>query len=279
MPLNQDRARDVFEKLGRNLGKLSARPTPKNVHQFRTCSRRLQALLEELVPELSRNERKLHKLVSRLRKRVGKIRDFDAQISALRTLKLSDKDGSKAQLLRALTQARSRRVKKLDRAFDRETIRELGKRLKRVRGAIQVPQNAEPLRVALRLLAGESQDRSPLTEERLHQYRILGKRARYLVEFAVDTPETHQAIEQLKRMQDALGDWHDWLTLTQSAQERFGGVQQSALVAALHNLTRTRFRRAVEVVMQTRAALLDTPVEIPRRTVTPAPEAARAAIA
>jgi CHAD domain-containing protein len=79
----------------------------------------------------------------------------------------------------------------------------------------------------------------------VHQYRLLGKRARYAAEFASKSPESAQFIAQIERVVDALGDWHDWLTLTQSAAARLGDVRQSSLVAALHNVTGAKFRNAV----------------------------------
>ena len=42
-----------------------------------------------------------------------------------------------------------------------------------------------------------------------------------------------------------MGNWHDWLTLTQTAAKRLGDVNQSSLVAALHNVTGGKFRQAV----------------------------------
>ena len=42
-----------------------------------------------------------------------------------------------------------------------------------------------------------------------------------------------------------VGNWHDWLTLTQTAAKRLGDVNQSSLVAALHNVTGGKFRHAV----------------------------------
>ena len=71
------------------------------------------------------------------------------------------------------------------------------------------------------------------------------KRARYAAEFAPKSAEAAQFITQLKRLQDAVGNWHDWLTLTQAAAKRLGDVNQSSLVAALHNVTAGKFRHAV----------------------------------
>jgi CHAD domain-containing protein len=85
----------------------------------------------------------------------------------------------------------------------------------------------------------------PVSEDVLHQYRTVVKRARYAAEFAPKSAEAAQFISQVKRLQDAVGNWHDWLTLTQSASKRLGDVSQSSLVAVLHNVTGSKFRHAV----------------------------------
>ena len=60
--------------------------------------------------------------------------------------------------------------------------------------------------------------------------------------------EASQFIAQVKRLQDALGNWHDWLLLTEAAAERLGDVNQSSLVALLHNVTGGKFRQAVAAI-------------------------------
>ena len=113
----------------------------------------------------------------------------------------------------------------------------------------------------------------PVTEALLHQYRILSKRARYAAEFAESSTEAEQFIAGLKRIQDALGDWHDWLTLTQTASEHLGEVRESPLIAELHNVTGAKFRRAVAVLSQMRARGPASP--LPLRKCRPAHVAAR----
>jgi CHAD domain-containing protein len=95
--------------------------------------------------------------------------------------------------------------------------------------------------------------RGTLTEDLLHHYRIIGKRARYIAELAPPSAEATQFITQLKHMQDAAGDWHDWFTLTHTAAKRLGDVHESSLVAALHNVTGAKFRNAVTALSALRA--------------------------
>jgi len=247
MPVDSKKSRLAFQKLNRHLSKLTTKTAPKSVHKFRTYSRRVETLVGELAPERSRNDKKLLKLLARLRKRAGRVRDLDVQIASLRGLKISQEPRRKSQLLRQLSEDRTKREKKLAANFDKQTVRELRKRLKRAA--------SEPLSIALRQVDALGRDDAPLTEKVLHQYRIAGKRARYIAELAGDNPQAQSVVDQLKHMQDVIGDWHDSLKLTERAEELFGGVLDSGLVAALRNVTRAKFHQAFEALNNTRVAL------------------------
>jgi CHAD domain-containing protein len=94
-----------------------------------------------------------------------------------------------------------------------------------------------------------------MTEKALHACRIAGKHARYIAELAVDTPEASLFIEELKRAQDAIGEWHDIVKLKQKAEKRFGSASDSALVSMLQNVSRARFRAACNALTSTLSAL------------------------
>ena len=240
-------------RLERQLLKLAAKPAPENVHHFRTYARRVEAVLNATAPELKRNEKKLLKLLGRLRKRAGKIRDLDVQIAALRNLKIPDDQERKSQLLRALSEERARRQARLAKSLNQEDVRELRKRLKRAPNAI--PNDIDALALAARQLSALHPDNAAVTEQTLHQYRIAGKRARYLAELSKD-PEAVRMVGVLKRMQDVIGDWHDWLKLSELAQKRFGQTHNSVLLSALRNVTQAKFRQAVHALAEARASLI-----------------------
>ncbi len=259
MPVDQEHIKSVLEKLNRQLPKLANKPQPKNVHQFRTNARRLEAVLEEVAPDIGRNEKKLLKQLARLRRKAGRVRDLDVQVAALRSLKIPHDAGRKAQLLRTLVETRAKREQKLAKALDTETVRELKRRLKRAATDLQIPDNVEPLVLATRMFTRVNHTQSPLTEKILHGYRIAGKRVRYVAELAGDVPEAQPILEKLKVMQDALGSWRDWLLLTETAEKIFSDVPDSALVSALRNVTRAKLRQAMQVVTNTRTSLLSKP--------------------
>src|SRR5271165_3404407 len=252
MSIAPKRSRVVFQKLEEDLVKLSSKPRAENVHRFRTGTRRLQILLGELSPKLDRNQKKLLKLLGRIRKRAGKVRDLDVQLAALRALKMPREPRRKTQLVNHLIELRGEQEKKLRKAVDKDTVREIRKRLKRASKNFKPQVSRDPLPVARGMLERINREDAPVTEALLHQYRILSKRARYAAEFAPRSTEAERFIAMLKRMQDALGDWHDWLTLTQTAREHLGEVPESSLVAELHNVTGAKFRHAVSVLSQMR---------------------------
>jgi CHAD domain-containing protein len=255
MPIDLKRSRLAFHRLGRELSKLAKNPAPESVHKFRTNSRRVEAVLSEVAAVPNRNDKKLLKLLSRLRKKAGRVRDLDVEIASLRSLKIPEGNGHKSQFVDALVQERTKHEQKLAKAFNRETADEVRKRLKRAVGEIDIPKNADPLALTRSKLAKLGRDHVTLTEKTLHQYRIIGKRARYIAELADHDAEAKRVVDQLKHMQDVIGDWHDWLKLTQRAEALFGGVRDSALVAMLRNVTQAKFRQSVDAVAETRAAL------------------------
>jgi len=67
---------------------------------------------------------------------------------------------------------------------------------------------------------------------------------------------------RLKRIQDALGRWHDWLTLTQSASENLGEMRDSSLVRKLHNVTGAKSPQCVAVLAKPSQAV-PAPRDIP----------------
>lgn len=255
MLLHSKNTRTTFRKLGRQMSKLSGKSAPENVHKFRTSSRRVEVLVSDLAGSRSGNDKKLLKLLGGLRKKAGHVRDLDVQSTALRSLKIPQEPARKSQLMRALAEERAKREKKLAKSLDKQTVAEVRRRMKRAAAGLQIPKNTDPLSLARKMLNDLEVDPGNVTEKTLHQFRIVGKRARYVAEFAGKSAEANRLIAQLNHMQDVIGDWHDWVQLEDRAGKLFGAVQDSALVAALHNITRAKFRQAVTTLAETRSAL------------------------
>ncbi len=252
MSIPPKRSSEVFQKLERDVIKLSSKPQAADVHRFRTGTRRIQILLGELSSHMDRNQKKLLKELGWIRRRAGKVRDLDVQLAALRNLKIPQEPRRKTELMHHLIELREDQEKKLRKAVDAKAVREIRKRLKRARKNFHPEASRDPLAVARAMLDRLDRAAAPLSEAVLHQYRILSKRARYAAEFSEQSAEAAKFIAGVKRIQDAVGDWHDWLTLTQTANKHLGEVRESPLVAELHNVTGAKFRHAVAVLSQTR---------------------------
>jgi len=255
MLLDHADVRPVFRKLSRQLSKLGSKSAPDAVHKFRTSSRRVEVLVTDLAQERSRNDKKLLKLLDRLRKKSGRVRDLDVEIAALRSLKIPQEPARKSRLMRTLAEERANREKKLIKVLNKKTIAEVRKRLKRTAGTLEIPGTTNPVEVAMRKITELEVGNSAVSEQTLHSFRLASKRARYIAEMAGHDAEGMRLVEQLKRMQDAIGDWHDWEQLARRAEKLYGGAQDSALVAALRNVTRAKFRQAVNVLTETRSTL------------------------
>jgi len=255
MPINLERIRRGFQKLDRQLSKVAKKVSPENVHKFRTSSRRVETVLDELAARTDRNAEKLSKQLARIRKQAGRVRDLDIQIASLGGLKGPEANGQRSKLLQSLLEERALREKKLVKALDKKATAETHKRLKRAVSKLALSRSIDPLAITLNKLAQLGRDHVPLTEKTLHQYRIIGKRARYIAELSDKQPGAAVVVEQLKRMQDVIGDWHDWLELSDRAERLLGSVKDSALVAMLRNVTRAKFRQGVDALVEARTAL------------------------
>jgi CHAD domain-containing protein len=258
MVLASERCKWIFRKMDRDLLRVSSEPTPESVHDFRTSSRRLETLLQKLLPAADRNQKKLLKLLSRIRKRAGKIRDIDVQLAALRSFKVPQEPRRKSRLMHRLIEVRVQHERKLAKSLTKRRILEVRKRIKRSSKGLEITSGREPLFVAKEILSKITLTET-FNDELLHRYRLAVKQARYAAEFAPKSVDSAQFIAGLKQLQDALGNWHDWMTLTHTATEHLGEVSQSSLVAALHNVTRIKFRHAV-------AAVSAAHTEFPRST-------------
>lgn len=245
MATTAERGKLIFRKTERALSRLTSQQHAEAVHSFRTATRRLEILLEQLLPYEDRNNRKLLKMLNRMRKRAGKVRDLDVQLAALRSLKVPLEPRRKTQLLERLIGLRVQHEKRLAKLLTKNEVRDIRRRLKKAAKSARWKAGRDPFEVSREILCAAPLAEGPASEDTLHRCRVAVKRARYAAEFAAESRGATQRVAELKRLQDALGNWHDWMTLTETATEQFGDVNQSSVVAALNNVTRGKFRQAV----------------------------------
>lgn len=217
---------------------VESKPKPRTVHKLRTTIRRVEALLPDEDETQTRAERRLRKQLARVRRRAGKVRDADVHRMALASL---DVDGDAADAREivsdALAKQRTKRVKKLVRTLGEERDRGIVKRLREIVGSAVVTREAHDERLVLATVVADFAHAlgaaAPLGAETLHDFRINTKRLRYVAESALPAPNAAVAVAELKRVQDAIGGWHDWTTLIERARKALGAREGAAFLAAI----------------------------------------------
>src|SRR6202158_1351099 len=165
MPIALDRSQLAFHKTERALLKLSSGQNAESVHGFRTTTRRLETLLEQLLPELDRNQKKLLKILNRIRRRAGKVRGLVVQLAALRSLKVPQEPRRKTQLMHRLIELRAKHEKKFRKLLTKNAIRELRKRLKRGATEVRPETSRDALTVARAMLNEVVRPVGPVSED------------------------------------------------------------------------------------------------------------------
>jgi CHAD domain-containing protein len=259
-----------LHKLGRLLEEMPEGVTVERVHDLRTTVRRLETLGSVLSPSGFQQSKPVKRL-ARLRRRAGKVRDLDVQMHLLSSLRIEAGVRDKARLLQSLEVMREKQAKRLLKLLRDFNVRSLQKSLRRLLAAPPQPARVERQRrqqwlaQAMDQFTGAVRRRPQLQEQNLHDFRMDCKRVRYLAEMAVPHPRARAWVERLKRIQDAVGEWHDSVVLWQRAESLLDDGRPAPLVNALRIRAQNRLSHALQVAEEQRRALLAMRAEVPRK--------------
>jgi CHAD domain-containing protein len=234
----------------------------QDVHLLRTTIRRLEV-------QLADPPAKVAKSLKDLRKEAGKVRDIDVHLALLKPPlsrpRSPDRDAvSTAQeKLRAIL--KSRHDRRLDSLQHMVTA-------VRPRLVAKLPALAE--RAALHLSGARDAQhqtrqareqflqltrRVPTDPGQLHRLRIKTKRLRYAMEPLEAFPDAAELAEKFKHVQDAVGTWHDWATLTLLAQRKLPSSDAEPLCAVLQARTGREYRKARRAAQNVRSWMSGKP--------------------
>ena len=262
MDASASQLQNLVKKLGGIFPDLSRQPTPERVHKLRTTIRRLEVLIASSgFPK--KQQDKAFKLLKKLRRRAGKVRDIDIQSAALGSVNIRREEKFKAELLDELHEIRRKREKKLMATLKPKFRSRLRKRLGTLRAGVKVPSSQDRASHALaqaQVLQKASAEHKPTTIEELHGLRIRCKRVRYAFELAKGFGPAEQYIKALKSMQDSLGELNDWSTLSETVSERAAPV--SPLLAAVRTIAAAKRADARRVCAAGMAQLAN--LEVPK---------------
>lgn len=264
MPVNARELHTRVGKLRKSLKDFPKDPVVDQVHDLRTRTRRVESILNALELDFG-NEAKVLRMLKPLRRRAGKVRDMDVFTSYVIELGLKDDPNCVVRLVHHLGRERERQARKLHALVSKDSA-ELRSRLKDTRrtldGAVECFEksncelrsnsdaDAAPLHAvssALRL-SQELAAVKRLGRNNLHPYRIEVKRLRYVLEMAdSDSGPQHELIGHLKTVQDAIGEWHDWLELSAMAEDILRHQGKCKLLQVIGRTAERKFADALRM--------------------------------
>ena len=266
MASDSNRTQALFDKLQR-ISRRSSGAKPETVHQFRTTIRRVETLLATT---------SAHPWSEGTEAPQAARRGCGAAPARFATWMYRSEPWAACGWSRSPATGRGswrswrRRApsgkSKLLLAFQNEVDGGLHKRLGRTATRLQqeFPKPAQRdadeqrfLAAALDKFAAVVKQHPALSEGNLHDFRMGCKRVRYLAEMAGEGPKVAAVIEQLKRIQDSVGSWHDWLTLTATAESVLSPSGQVPLLSALRASTRSKYLEALRITADAKRALLE----------------------
>jgi CHAD domain-containing protein len=255
---------------------------PEAVHRMRTGSRRLQALLEAMLREagsagnaLERPTRTWLRELKQVRRAAGAVRDLDVQRKLLEGwIGKQRSEQETTPGTEASPPAEIKQAEMLDASLKGERkhlARGMQKQLKKRQQTLaegqgtfftaitRVSPGAPRALLAADAVALEefvrATDAMPsLDGENLHDFRKSTKKARYLAEAGAEGDSSSVA-KALKRIQDAIGEWHDWLCLGEELQEALG-QDAPELTAAFQGEIERHFAAALKTTQSMRGRLL-----------------------
>ncbi len=200
------------------------KPSLKPVHKLRTCTRRIEAILELLAAvstlHIDRESKTLRKDLRKLRRAAGSVRDFDVHRDLLKTCQ---KNADTTRLDHQLSTAREKAAAKLTQALEKHH-RKISKSLDDLEIALKPAHELhltgkELIHLTRGWFAKNACALDPEQDDQLHSIRKAAKTARYIAETGAETSKAVAALgSRFERTQKTLGSWHDYLLLLDEAQ-------------------------------------------------------------
>lgn len=217
--------RDLVTALETVMTLTLADPKRKPIHRLRTTTRRIEAQLELLallpeLPEHAKPAKKSRRLIRKLRRAAGRVRDLDVQRDLTR---------SKSQEARKLRSLLEQRRDEAAESLLSTVHKHQSKLTRTLEALLQALAPAESVAIpatslgplALGWYADHAPVATPQDHRQLHDIRKAAKLARYIAESA-SSPSTRRLARTFESLQQSGGDWHDWLTLSRIARRELG---------------------------------------------------------
>ncbi|HEY3741801.1 MAG TPA: CHAD domain-containing protein [Bryobacteraceae bacterium] len=246
MALDHDRLLKPVKKLRKLLDRIDSNPDAETVHSLRTNSRRFEAMFKALSLDTEGLDAGTLKDLGRLRKRAGKVRDMDVLTRFASTVHPRGEEDCTVQLLEYLGAERKKEARKLAAEVNSKGP-SLRKGLKRsgvvveklLRKASTEEATADALKFVIKLDTPQR-----LSAANLHPYRLQIKELQDVLRMA-SSPKPVRFVDDLGKVKDAIGTWHDWEELLSIAQNVLDHKSGCGLQAELKRITKQKYDHAL----------------------------------
>jgi CHAD domain-containing protein len=260
MTLDRNRLFKPVRKLRKLIGKLDGDPTPKQVHSLRTNTRRFEAMFNALSLDAQGIGKSMLKDLGHIRRRAGKVRDMDVLTGFASTVHTHDEEECSVQLLEHLGARRNKLAGKLlaeAKHIGPSVLKDL-KHTKCVlaevlRNGTNRAVSADGVTAAAVKLASGLAKPQRLGRASLHPYRLKVKELSNVLKLA---GQASGFINDLDKVKDAIGEWHDWEELISIAARVLTHGKRCGLLAELRRIAAQKYQRAIALSQKLRKTYL-----------------------
>ena len=272
--------RQLTDALRETLARCADDPDVDAVHDTRTGTRRIEAMLEATLQnaglhDKSRDDPRAaaaqnwERLLKKVRRAAAPVRDLDVERRLLKKLvpenaaargEVGDQLREQAgKLDHALNSERDERVTvlKMNAAKWAEKLEEQFRGFAEAmeQGGTRRTREPDAGRMALDAFARLATRMPHLDSGNLHDFRKGVKGARYMAEAGTGVAHADAVARALKRAQDAIGEWHDWAMLADEAHKHLG-EGGARLTAEIEREREERFAAAMKLTERMRGKLM-----------------------
>ncbi|MBS1805048.1 MAG: CHAD domain-containing protein [Acidobacteria bacterium] len=250
--------RRLLERCGRKPGR-------KRVHALRVVTLRIQAEVEGELRDLPCASHEAQAILDfgrraeKLRDSLGAVRELDVWIGKLKDLRESLSESTEyvprstretaqqiERLEYRLAKKRDKAAEKLVTAIERrqDDLLSTASDVEKAIGDGEAEVDEGRASKLLKEFAGIVAEFPNLDEGNLHDFRKRIKKIRYMAEIHAADPVCDRIAVQVKKAQDAIGEWHDWQVLARTAGSE-KRAKNSHAVELLSSLTSEAYETAL----------------------------------
>lgn len=269
MALDAKTVHKPFRKLEKLLKSFPDEPSPEDIHDVRTQTRRIEAIVDAFHGRKS--GKSLVKTLKPIRKVAGEVRDMDVLTDFTVSLKPGGDGDCRLQLMEYLAAQRKKSAAKLARRVRahakrvRASLKQYGKFAEDGLDAASAPsakpkatregreKSVDSMATSLDL-EQELRAWPKLTQKNIHPFRLKVKEWRYVLQLGQD--RNSKLIEALVEVKDRIGLWHDWNELSGIAGKILDHGARCSIAAQIRARTKDELERAVKKANAFRAQYL-----------------------